>query len=52
VIVNEQQVPSSPTSAVRVKVNGLRVVIRKDNILGLPVGTQIVVANAEATAVR
>jgi hypothetical protein len=52
VIVNEQQVPSSPTSTARVKVNGLRVVVTKDNALGLPVGTQIVVAHAEATAVR
>ncbi len=53
VIVNEQQVPSSPTSTARVKVNGLRVVVTKDNaLLGLPVGTQIIVAHAEATAVR
>jgi len=52
VIVNEQQVPSSLTSSTaRVKVNGLRIVIRKDNTLGLPVGTQIIVAHAEATAV-
>ena len=47
-----QHTSSSPTSNARVKVNGLRVVIEKDNTLGLPVGTQIVVAYAEATTVR
>ena len=52
VFVNAQQVPSSPTSAARVKVNGLRIVIEKDNDLELPVGTQIIVAHADAGAVR
>jgi hypothetical protein len=52
VIVNEQKVPTSPTSTARVQVNGLRIVINKVNALGLPVGTQIIVAHADATAVR
>lgn len=33
-------------------VNGLRIVIIGVNVLGLPVGSQITVAHAEATAQR
>jgi hypothetical protein len=51
VMINEQQVPSS-TSTARVRVNGLRIVITQNNTLGLPVGTQIIIAHADATAVR
>jgi hypothetical protein len=50
VVVNEQKVPD-PSSTARLKVNGLRIVINKDNTLGLPVGTQIIVAHAQSTAV-
>jgi hypothetical protein len=51
VMINEQQVPSS-TSTARVRVNGLRIVITQNSTLGLPVGTQIIIAHADATAVR
>lgn len=33
-------------------VNGLRIVITATNVLGLPVGSQITVAHAEASAQR
>jgi len=51
VIVNEQKVPS-PTSTQRLQVNGLHVFVTRNNTLGLPIGTQIVVAHADSTAVR
>lgn len=50
VIVNEQKIPS-PTSTDRLRVNGLKVFITRNNTLGLPIGTQIVVAHADSTAV-
>jgi len=51
VIVNEQKLPE-PGSEARTQVNGLRVFVTKNNSLGLPVGTQIIVAHADSTAVR
>ena len=51
VIANEQKVPS-PTSTARLQVNGLHIFVTKNNALGLPIGTQIIVAHAESTAVR
>jgi hypothetical protein len=51
VIVNEQIIPA-PGSTARTQVNGLRVVVNKNNTLGVPVGTQIIVAHADSTAVR
>jgi hypothetical protein len=51
VVINEQKVPD-PTSTARLQVNGLRIKVTKNNTLGLPVGTQIVVAHADSTAVR
>jgi hypothetical protein len=52
VVINEQNVPD-PSSTARLRVNGLRIVVTKEeNTLGLPVGTQIVVAHADSTAVR
>jgi hypothetical protein len=51
VVINEQEVPEASSTA-RLQVNGLRIVVTKNNTLGLPVGTQIVVAHADSTAVR
>jgi hypothetical protein len=51
VIVNEQKLPASGSTA-RTQVNGLHVFITKTNTLGVPVGTQIIVAHADSTAVR
>ncbi len=51
VIVNEQKVPD-PSSTARLQVNALRVVVNQTNLLGLPVGTKIIVAHADSTAVR
>jgi hypothetical protein len=51
VIVNEQILPE-PGSTARTQVNGLRVKVNKNNTLGVPVGTQIIVAHADSTAVR
>jgi hypothetical protein len=51
VVVNEQKVPS-PTSTARLQVNGLHVFVTTTNLLGLPVGSQIIVAHADSTAVR
>ena len=51
VIVNEQKLPAAGSTA-RTQVNGLRVVVNKNNTLGVPVGTQIIVAHADSTAVR
>jgi hypothetical protein len=51
VVVNEQKVPS-PTSTARLQVNGLHVFVTTNNLLGLPVGSQIIVAHADSTAVR
>ena len=49
VIINEQIIP---TSGGRTRVNGLRIVINRLNLLGLPVGSEIVIAHAEASAAR
>lgn len=49
VIINEQTIP---TSGGRTQVNGLRIVINTTNLLGLPVGSQIIIAHAEASAAR
>lgn len=51
VIINEQKLPA-PGSAARTQVNGLRVVVTRNNTLGVPVGTQIIIAHADSTAVR
>jgi hypothetical protein len=51
VVVNEQKIPS-PTSTARLQVNGLHVFVTTTNLLGLPVGSQIIVAHADSTAVR
>jgi hypothetical protein len=51
VIINEQKLPA-PGSTERTKVNGLHVFVTKNNTLGVPVGTQIIVAHADSTAVR
>ena len=51
VIVNEQKVPD-PTSTDKLQVNGVHVFVTKNNTLGLPVGTQLIVAHAASTAVR
>jgi hypothetical protein len=51
VIVNEQILPAAGSTA-RTQVNGLRVKVNKNNTLGIPVGTQIIVAHADSTAVR
>jgi hypothetical protein len=51
VVINEQIVPD-PGSSARLQVNGLRIKVTRNNTLGLPIGTQIVVAHADSTAVR
>jgi len=51
VIVNEQKLPAQGSTA-KTEVNGLRVVVEKNNTFGVPVGTQIIVAHADSTAVR
>jgi hypothetical protein len=51
VIVNEQKLPAAGSTA-RTQVNGLHVFVTKNNTLGVPVGTQIIVAHADSTAVR
>lgn len=51
VIVNEQIVPS-PTAAGRTVVNGLHIVVTLPNLLRLPVGSEIIIAHAEANAQR
>ena len=51
VIINEQKIPAAGRKGTMV-VNGLKLVIDRVNALGLAVGTQIVVAHAEATAQR
>ncbi len=51
VIVNEQILPAAGSTE-RTQVNGLRVKVNKNNTLGIPVGTQIIVAHADSTAVR
>ena len=50
VIVNEQTIPAANKKGFMV-VNGLKIVI-ETALLGLPVGSQIVVAHAEASAQR
>jgi hypothetical protein len=47
VIVNEQVVPQQSGP---VRVNGLHIVVTTENTLGLPVGSEIVVAHADAEA--
>jgi hypothetical protein len=47
VIVDEQKVP---TTDGRTQVNGLHVVVTKSNTLGLPAGSEIIIAHAEAAA--
>jgi hypothetical protein len=51
VILNEQVVPTATKKGI-MKVNGLRLVITNTNVLGLKVGSEIIVAHAEATAQR
>ena len=51
VIINEQKLPAAGSTA-RTQVNGLHVFVTKTNTLGVPVGTQIIVAHADSTAVR
>lgn len=49
VIINEQIIP---TSAGRTTVNGLHIFVTTANLLGLPVGSEIIIAHSEATANR
>jgi hypothetical protein len=49
VLINEQIVP---ISGGRTKVNGLHIFITTGNLLGLPVGTELILAHAEALATR
>ena len=51
VVVNEQKIPAANSDA-RTQVNGLRVVVTRNNPLGLPVGAQIVVAHADSRVAR
>ena len=51
VVINEQKLPA-PGSTTRTQVNGLHVFVTKNNTLGVPVGTEIIVAHADSTAVR
>jgi hypothetical protein len=51
VVINEQKLPA-PGSTSRTQVNGLHVFVTKNNTLGVPVGTEIIVAHADSTAVR
>ncbi len=51
VIVNEQKLPAAGSTA-RTQVNGLHVFVKRSNTLGVPVGTEIIVAHADSTAVR
>ena len=51
VVLNEQKIPAAAKKGV-MSVNGLRIVITAANVLNLPVGSQITLAHAEATAQR
>lgn len=51
VVVNEQTIPK-PSSTSRTQVNGLHVYVTTANTLGLPVGTQLIVAHADSKAFR
>jgi hypothetical protein len=51
VIVNEQKLPAAGSTA-KTQVNGLHVFVTQNNTFGLPVGTEIIVAHADSTAVR
>ena len=51
VIINEQKLPV-PGSTAKTQVNGLHVFVTKNNTLGIPVGTEIIVTHADSTAVR
>ena len=51
VIVNEQKRPAAGSTA-RTQVNGLHVFVTRNNTLGVPVGTEIIIAHADSTAVR
>ena len=49
VIVNEQIVPSAGG---KTQVNGLHIFVTTANLLGLPVGSEIIIGHAEASAAR
>ena len=49
VIINEQVVPSSGG---RTQVNGLHIFVTTVNVYGLPIGSEIILAHAEALATR
>lgn len=51
VIVNEQIVPGASSTAAT-QVNGLRLVVTTANLLGLPVGAQIIVAHAYSSTIK
>lgn len=51
VVLNEQRVPPAAVNGL-MQLNGLRVVVTRANAFGLPVGSEIVVAHADATARR
>ncbi len=51
VIVNERIIPAASANGVT-QVNGLRIVVNTANSLGLPVGSEIIVAHADANARR
>ena len=51
VVINEQKLPASGSTS-RTQVNGLHVFVTRNNTLGVPVGTEIIVAHADSTAVR
>ncbi|MCL6439572.1 MAG: hypothetical protein K6T51_13270 [Rubrobacteraceae bacterium] len=51
VVINQQIIPK-PTSKARTQVNGLHVYVTTKNLLGIPVGTEIIVAHADTKAYR
>jgi hypothetical protein len=51
VVVNEQKIPD-PRSTDKLQVNGLHVFVTRENRLGLPAGTEVIVAHAESSAVK
>lgn len=51
VVINQQIIPK-PTSTARTQVNGLHVYVTTQNLLGIPVGTEIIVAHADTKAYR
>jgi hypothetical protein len=52
VIVNEESVSSPNSSGGTTAVNGLHVFVTQSNALGLPAGSQVIIAHAQATATR